>query len=114
MSKVGEAEYQLTVARALISKPENWCQGGFRKNLYKFGVVVGAAFCAGGAMRESNLDPYVFYQHTPAYGFLHEAAGIAPAPDGSLSEWNDAPARTHGEVLAVYDAAIAKARELGV
>ena len=39
---VGEAEYMLTLARAMISRPENWCQHDFTRE---------GAFCATGAIR---------------------------------------------------------------
>ena len=105
-SPIGDAEYHLTVARALIDKPEKWCQGGFHK---------GDSFCAAGALREPWMTKPVreeYYGESRAAELLAKAVGIYDF--NLISRWNDAPERTHAEVLAAYDRAIAEARRLGV
>jgi hypothetical protein len=100
--QIGDAEYQLTVARALISTPEKWCQRGFKR---------GEAFCASGTLRElqPRFDPYVYYQDSRAFRLL---AQETTKKGFTVIGFNDY--HTHGEVLAVFDAAIAEARRLGV
>src|SRR5271163_3578252 len=103
---IGDAEYQLTVARALIAKPENWCKGAFHK---------GCAFCAAGALREPWLAlpvKYGYYGESQAAQLLSRVIGIEYF--GFIHRWNDAPERMHSDVLGAYDAAIAEARRLGV
>lgn len=82
----------LRAARAMVATPEQWCQGEGHR---------GIAFCMGRALRESQL---------------HVAGGECHALDLLLKDpclddvvvWNDTPGRTHAEVLAVFDAAIAR------
>ena len=91
--KVGDSEYVLTTARALISKPENWIKAAYEK---------GAAFCASGAMAKAGQSLYYFN----AYELLRKEMG------GGILRFNDS--HTHEEVLAAFDRAIAKAHEKGV
>ena len=87
----------LREARSLVDTPEKWCQGAER---------VGNALCSVGAisvasgMGEVRLD------------FFPRALETFRAVVGwnqSASWWNDAPERTHADVLAAFDKAIALA-----
>lgn len=109
---VGEAEYTLTLARALISRPGTWCKGSFSKDNGDSHI---SAFCAAGALRHLWYLKYgraTFYGTSRAAELLAQAAGL---PDFRyVGKWNDAPETTHSSVLWAYDTAIAKAKELGV
>jgi hypothetical protein len=104
---VGDAEYTLTVARFMISQPENWRKGEFE--------CEGKAFCALGAIRYLWFQQPVreeYYGDSVAVRILKRIVGAALTSD--LVLWNDAPERTHREVLAAFDAAIAEAQRLGI
>jgi hypothetical protein len=106
--EVGDAEYQLTVARALIAKPENWQKDGFSNKTRD-------AFCAAGALREPWLALSVkegYYGASKAAQILGSVVGIKNWSE--ICDWNDASERTHADVLGAYDAAIAEARRRGV
>lgn len=94
----------LKAARKLIEKPENWTQGEMAKTVdgYATGYSSEKAckFCIAGAM--SRVDPFWFislrhrlYKHVVARGY------------GTVEGFNDYPDRTHAEVLAFFDEAIA-------
>lgn len=65
-----------------------------------------ATFCASEAIEDS---PYC-YSRTLALCALIEASAGAINNQMRIAEWNDAPERTHAEVLALYDKAIAAER----
>lgn len=78
-------------ARALIDSPEKWCKGAMRTEDGRrciFGAIDDAAGRL--AIDESHL--------------FSRATGIR-----NIAEWNNAPERTHAEVLAAFDRAIALA-----
>jgi hypothetical protein len=91
----------LVKARALIADPANWGQGGraSRSNFDSFDVAEALEECG-----TTN-----FSARKEAIAFFHKAAGVRPLW-GKLIEWNDAPQRTHAEVLAAFDKAIEAAR----
>lgn len=82
----------LVKARALIEKPESWAQGTGNR----------ARMCMVQALNHACRNK----GYAVAYDLLHEATG-----DRFVSYWNDAPGRTHSEVLAAFDRAIASRRE---
>lgn len=82
----------LIAARALIAEPGRWCQGIDR--------VMGAR-CAAAALEDAG-DGQPRNIRTLAYDTFKTTTGIS----GKLSDWNDAPNRTHAEVLAAFDRAI--------
>lgn len=91
----------LQAARTRIEA--NWAQGDDK--------VIGAhrdgPWCAGTAcayLPDSHVSDAI-----KAVDIIKQVAGI---PDGtSIGSWNDAPERTKDEVLAAFDAAIAKSKE---
>lgn len=100
----------LKKARALVDTPEKWCKGTGARNAAENPVsvlspeavsrsLVGAygAVCGfGGNEREFNVI----------------CALLSVLEDGSpLYLWNDAPERTHAEVMSAFDAAIKREEE---
>lgn len=91
----------LREARKLIERPEGWVKG--RDALDRDGNSVYAysrdacAFCAVGAIMRSC---------DARWGRVVSAVKSANGID-ALWSWNDAPERTHAEVLAAFDRAIA-------
>lgn len=92
----------LTQARAMIADPADWAGGGPIARCEGHCVAT-AIWLIGGHSRDSLTS-------STAGAALADAIGIEDFnPRGSWSEiwnWNDAPERTHAEVMAVYDAAI--------
>lgn len=88
----------LVKARALIADPAKWGQGprseGYGRSL--------STFCAAEAVEE--FAPQLAIRKA-AYRLLERYAGF-PTEANTLVQWNDAPERTHAEVLAVFDKAI--------
>ena len=91
----------LIKARALIADPAKWGKG-------KRGCLGDRPLdtcCAAEAIEE--VEP-PSPRRRAAYYALERAAGLVRPPMGSaIVEWNDAPERTHAEVLAAFDKAIA-------
>lgn len=89
----------LKSARAKIATPEAWGKGMRRHDR------AAATCCAAEAIEESvtafGPDMRV------AMRALFHAAGLDYDGDYRITEWNDEPERTHAEVLAAYDLAIA-------
>lgn len=84
----------LVAARKLIEKPEHWCQGRYH---------IGEASCAEGAVLSVTSeydDTQTNIARAGAFAALDRAVG------GYIVDFNDAPGRTHSEVLAVFDKAI--------
>ncbi len=96
----------LIAARAKIEAPERWTQGEYARN--KRGGCVdenspsAACWCIVGAIGSVSME-----QQHAAWGPLIAAIG-GPA-NLHIPNWNDAPERTHAEVLAAFDRAIAAA-----
>ena len=98
----------LRAARAKIERPECWWKGGFgtidRRASVVAGTVadgLGCAWCAYGAViaAAGNLNVLA------AVGLLEKHAGCHRT---GIGPWNDDPERTHAQVLAVFDSAIAE------
>lgn len=111
---VPEAIELLKKARALIEHPAMWCQGQERRR--SFGVKGGYSFCMIGALaevgaRRMELHSAAFQQalNSPediALRALAKEAGVRhPA---NIVGWNDGRGRTHGEVMIVFNRAIAR------
>jgi len=94
----------LRAARAHIATPERWTQGAFARTAD--GVrcpaydTTATCWCIGGAV----LAVAAFSdKRADALFALHQAAG----KHQHIGVWNDVPARTHAEVLAILDCTIA-------
>jgi hypothetical protein len=91
----------LTAARGLIDTPDKWAQEG---GLSEVGPLCTAMACtsAAGSLSDS----------LPAQSVIARAAGLSGdyAATVGLFDWNDAPERTHTEVLAAFDTAISYAQ----
>jgi len=90
----------LEAAKNLISTPEKWHQGELRK----YGEdEKPCKWCALGACYQlTERSDYMRYRDMARA--LKDVVGMP------VHDWNDAPERTHGEVLAAFDRAIANER----
>lgn len=88
----------LRTARSLIDEPGKWCKGSFHKDDR-------LRHCALGAL--SGID-----DHYTAHDVLMRAVGIVlgTGKDGVIP-YNDAPERTHSDIMRLYDCAIALAEQ---
>lgn len=97
----------LTAARALIEKPENWCQGAYALTANRAREVspldeYANCFCMIGACsRALQQEVDLVEDEHAAYKALRKAVRKTPC------EYNDS--HTHAEVLKVFDRAIAAA-----
>jgi len=85
----------LIVAKALISSPKKWCKGEFDQP--------GDKHCPQGAIltvAETLEDREPSFR---ARSYLMKVVGIT-------TSWNDAPERTHDEVMVAFDKAIELAK----
>jgi len=90
---------KLDEARALIER--GWTQGDFARDGEGNPARIdryAACFCAVGALVAVDAEP----EATP---FLRDALGVC-----SISFWNDAPERTHAEVVEAFRRAAELAR----
>jgi hypothetical protein len=101
----------LEAARKLISDPAKWTQGWFAKRLDEDGTFkdtdstspAAVCWCSSGAIRSVlNVDDFneISDDYAIPFGF---------GTLGDLESFNDS--HTHAEVLAAFDAAIAKQKE---
>ena len=90
---------QFIKARALIDTPAKWVQG--RSQRKRKG---GTAYCSTAAITMA-ADRYDPFQNAilHLYGAIKRHAGQSYA---TVAAWNDAPDRTHAEVLQAFDWAI--------
>lgn len=84
----------LTAARALIDTPEKWCNTSPTGRL-------GEKQCAGRAIETVAA----LQGPLPAVNAFIRAIGTQ-----NIGKWNDAPERTHAEVMAAFDKATAAER----
>ncbi len=93
----------LRAARTLIATPERWTKRAYRKdaagNMCEPEQAV--CRCAEGALCDSDGTDDEWWR---AYDVFRDAIGL-----DSIALWNDAPERTHADVLAAFDRAIALA-----
>jgi len=89
----------LVAARKLIERPENWFSFSYH------GQRPEKLFCAFTALRSARLDGFDAYDlidtTSAPFQYFRLAAGCE-----DIIAWNDAPERTHAEVLAAFDRAI--------
>lgn len=99
--KQNETADILRRAKALIPDQEHWWQEG----LSSFLPGGGRTYCAGLAISHSSdahwQASYVFSKAIGGNGL------------SSIYDWNDAPGRTHAEVMQAFDRAIALAEREG-
>lgn len=100
---MGAVADKLREARALIEPEGAWVQGSYAYTASKRALITGSqegavCWCAVGAIDKScQGEPRLWRK---AADFLGDAVGCA------IPKWNDAPERTHAEVLAAFDKAI--------
>ena len=87
-------------AKAMIDRPEKWCQGALLND--------GGAMCMLGAINMAVSGDADLFGGQDAKMALYAAVGNHPT-----SVWNNAPERTHAEVMAAFDKAIALAESSG-
>ena len=98
-------------AKALIAKPENWCQRAFARDAYGDSVGINNSracrFCSQGALLNRNIgtlpEPYLL-----AYDVLSDCAGR------DIVNHNDAPTTTHPMIMRLFNKAIKRAKEQGI
>lgn len=100
----------LTAARALLEKPEAWCQGQSAKDAkgkrVRWESDAACSWCVLGAVSRA-----LGHKWTPMdYSAAVTALGAQTRPF-SPQGWNDRSERTHADVLALFDKAIAAASE---
>jgi hypothetical protein len=94
----------LTAARKLIETPAMWGKGmrGISPNRRPMNTC-----CAAEAIE--TVDPHWGSKtRRAAFDIFIKANGISDAQFRAFTDWNDAPERTHAEVLAAFDRAIAE------
>jgi hypothetical protein len=93
----------LVAARALIEQPKAWTQGEYARDKKGNRVPLtsrqATCWCAMGATGRAQAG------NIPA-GVRARDRLRAAIGDRSIPGWNDAPERTHAEVLAAFDRAI--------
>jgi len=98
----------LRAAREIISVPERWTQGASalsgRGNVVNARSPSAKCWCSFGAIDKAG---------SRSIAKLRTAEGIlrAALKAESIILWNDAPERTHAEVLAAFDQAITLAEQ---
>ena len=105
----------LKAARALIAAPGGWTQGAFAR-VSPNGRIIGlktanaACFCALGALCcvKGWDKPRMGGEINALIEALPRVRKGSP-DDGAVGRYNDDPARTQAEVVALYDRAIATA-----
>lgn len=100
---MNEVQQLLADAKALISAPERWTQGEFARDSHGhrayWGGELAKCYCSIGAINAVTHENAVLTMNKP-YMILGSQVG------GSIVVWNDAPERTHAEVMAAFDKAI--------
>jgi hypothetical protein len=96
----------LTATRALLSRPERWTQRAYARDGAGQPVCnhepEACCWCLSGAVARTSRAYSAKYLSL-AYQAIYAAAGVEM---GGLIDWNDAPGRTHADVIAMLDAAI--------
>ena len=98
-------------ARRILTDPKRWVQGYYACDVHGYRCEVGhhnaIRFCLAGAIGLYGHPGHKADAVSIAVPVLKRVLGIDPID--SLTKWNDAPERTHTEVLAALDAAISLA-----
>jgi hypothetical protein len=105
---------QLINAYNILSNPEHWCQ---RKELKETAVTLGQAIsevCGDDTAYQHNTDANGIYpgnllreQIPDAAWFVRQALKeTAPEFGGLIYKWNDAPGRTHQDIVGLVELAI--------
>lgn len=94
----------LRAARSLIDTPEKWCRNEFFK---------GNACCILGAGQKATGRNAVDFEYYKALSVALPASFVPDDSnwDGAVPQFNDDPATTHADIMALFDRAIAKAEE---
>lgn len=91
----------LIAARALIATPDRWTKHTSARDANDAPVIISdnnaICFCAGGAIEKAAPGSF-----DKLAKFIMMANGLR----WILTAWNDAPERTHAEVLAAFSRAI--------
>ncbi len=99
----------LRKAKALIDAPEKWTKGAFCRSAAGKAVSTfsrdAVCFCAVGAIARLEVTGVI----TDVRASRAEEALRDAIHATAVSHWNDAPERTHAEVMAAFDKAIALA-----
>ena len=115
----------LKAARQVIEKPEHWTQGQYARTAENAGVSYSNprafCFCSQGAILKASHDQSL----KGTAEFSYNKDDLVPEIDeaitrldqfcvgGGIEQFNDAPGRTHAEVLAKFDEAIASLETQG-
>jgi hypothetical protein len=112
----------LRKARALLTDPSNWCQGYNCRDAngrpLPYGSSLACSYCLVSAVclqlpdaLQGKADLYlnelrrtIFLRHPNSEGKSFET--LHPEDVPRLSQWNDAPSRTHEDVLLLLDVTI--------
>jgi hypothetical protein len=99
---IAAASAVLRRARDLIANEQNWCKGSFARSWYNVPVLPQSTFarrfCAIGAIMRAGRQLRL---RTRDACLALQWQTVQP-----VEVWNDAPARTHAEVVAAFDAAV--------
>lgn len=103
----------LTKAKELISVPERWTQSTYARDQYGCHInatnPAATCWCSLGAIRRAARDArlhQMFEDEHAAKHYLECALG-----NRYIAAFNDAPERTHAEVMAMFDRAIELAKQ---
>lgn len=98
----------LRAAKALIDTPEKWTKGAFARGRHGFSVDVSSpiatCFCLRGAVHAVTGNGR---RTRDVFSALERAVGRR-----GLAQWNDRISRTHADVMAAFDQAIAAAESI--
>ena len=100
----------LLAARAVLAEPEHWTQG--HEAVTASGAVIGCVskaahrFCMAGALIRAHWDT-----HTGESAYDDAYRHLMRATCSTVTAFNDAPHRTHAQVLDAFDAAIRLAKD---
>lgn len=95
---MSQLKQDLIAVRELLSDPNRWCQRSMECN--RKGVI---AYCLTGAMSQIGIDDIFGYERRRA---MNVAFKKHNGLDYTIPFWNDAPERTHAEVIAALDVTI--------